>query len=125
MKTYQEKPSMKNIAVILAAIIITGNASWYSTEACRYNPDPKCPMANGESLYAAEARGENFAAAWFGKFGDRVKVCNKRRSLCTEVVITDRGPARCLHRSIDLSRRAFEEIATLEEGIIPVTVEVL
>ncbi len=113
------------IALILAGMILTGKASYYGVEACKYNPDPKCPMANGESLYDVEAKGEKYAAMWNVPFGTKVKVCNERSKLCTECVIKDRGPAPRLGRLIDLSRLSFGEIADPKEGVINVTAEVI
>ena len=107
----------------LYAQIAYGVASWYSTEACKYNPDPKCPMANGESLYEAEAKGEKFAAMWDVPFGTRIRVSNLRNARSTIVTIKDRGPAKRLHRQIDLSKRAFTKIASRKEGIIQVKIE--
>lgn len=104
---------------------ITGTASWYSSECCKYNPDPKCPTASGESLYALEEKKEKFAAMWKVPFGSSVRVCNQRNGKCTYAVINDRGPNKRLGRVIDLSKKAFEEIANLKEGLINVTVEVL
>src|SRR3990167_4681482 len=52
-------------AVILAFLITassafaeTGKASWYSTEACKYNPEKHCPPEDGSSLYTSENHGE-------------------------------------------------------------------
>ncbi len=103
-----------------------GVASWYSTEACQYNPDPKCPMANGESLYEAiqkeEETGEHFAAMWGVPLGSRIKVTNRLDSRSTYVVIKDRGPNKRLKRIIDLSKSAFEAIASSTQGLIKVEV---
>jgi len=110
-----------------------GAASWYSTECCRYNPDPRCPTASGTSLYELEQRRVLFAAMWDVPLGSTVRVCrvdspghllsDKRVSRCIEARVLDRGPARRLGRLIDLNRRAFAQLADPREGVIRVTVE--
>ena len=105
---------------------LEGKASWYdSKSACPYNPDPKCPMANGESIYGYERSGRYFAASWDYAFGSQVAVTNVANNERVIVIITDRGPAKRLYRVIDLSRLAFEKIADPKQGIINVTVETL
>ena len=114
------------IALILAGMILTGKSSWYdSKSACKFNPDPKCPMANGESLYGYERDGRSFSASWDFPFGTKLLVTNLKNGKSTTTVTRDRGPAKRLHRLIDLSRKDFAEIADPKEGVIPVTVEVL
>jgi len=103
---------------------ISGNASWYSTEACQFNKDPKCPMANGESLYNAQKKEKRFAAMWGIPLGSRVKVCNPSTGKCVVVQVLDRGPNKRLSdRVIDLSKNSFSEISETRLGVIPVTVE--
>jgi len=104
---------------------ITGLASWYSVEACKYNPDPKCPTANGRSLYELEKEKVLFAAMWDTPFGSRYRVTNTRTGASCVVVILDRGPAKRLHRRIDLSKAAFSQIADIKKGLIEVTIEEL
>ena len=102
---------------------ISGKASWYSSECCRYNPDPKCPMANGRSLYDAEKGGREFMASWFYPLGTVVRVCNRVSKVCTRGVIEDRGPNKRLNRLIDLNKKSFSKIADPKKGVIEVTVE--
>jgi len=107
---------------------MVGTASWYSTEACAFNPDPTCPTASGESLYDLEEKEEMFAAMWDVPFGTTVRVTNQRSGESCEVRIKDRGPSRKLvkeGRIIDLSKLAFQKIAALESGIINVEIEIL
>jgi len=101
-----------------------GLASWYSTEACQWNKDPKCPTASGRSLYDLEREGILFAAAWGYEMGTSIEVC--RGSKCVRAVVLDRGPNRRLkNRVVDLSKSAFQQLGSLSEGLIPVTVEVI
>lgn len=97
---------------------IEGKASWYSTETCKINRDPDCPMANGQSLYEAEANGELFAASWFYPLGSFVRVTNLENKKSVIVRITDRGPAKRLNRVIDLSKTAFKKIGNTKAGIL-------
>ena len=114
------------VPFIPASFSSTGIASWYSSkDACKYNPHKGCPMANGESIYEAEKKGERFAAMWRLPFGTKVKVTNLANGRNTIVTIQDRGPAKRLKRPIDLSKLAFSDIADLKAGTINVSVEVL
>ena len=99
-----------------------GTASWFSTEACRSNPDPRCPTASGRSLPALIREGVPYAAAWGYPFGTVLKVCVPQVSRCTRVVILDRGPSRNLNRLIDLNPRSFAALAPLSAGVIPVEI---
>ncbi len=105
---------------------ITGKASWYSSkDTCRFNPHKGCPTASGVSIYELEKMGEAFAAAWDLPFGTRLRVVNQNNGRSVVVTIKDRGPNRRLNRVIDLSKSAFKEIASVKDGVIPVTAEVL
>ena len=102
----------------------SGVASFYGQEACQWNPHPRCPTASGKSLYALEHQGIRYAAAWDYPFGTRLQVCRQDDpTRCTQVVILDRGPARRLHRLIDLNATSFAELAPLTDGVVKVTVE--
>ena len=93
-----------------------GLASWYG---------------GGEPLNRRVAMGHRFdpeapeAAMWDVPFGTLVKVTNAENGRSIVVRITDRGPARWFRkrRAIDLTRRAFAEIAPLRQGLVPVVVE--
>lgn len=105
---------------------MTGQASWYSVEACQFNPHEGCPTASGRSLYALEKEGVNYAAMWSLPFGTRLRVTNLHNGKHTEVVVLDRGPnKRFKERVIDLSKKAFAEIASTRQGLVNVKVEVL
>lgn len=100
-----------------------GVASWYSTEACRWNPDPSCPTASGRSLYELEKEGVLYAAMWQVPFGTKFKVTNIVNNKSVYVVILDRGPAKKLRRLIDLSYSAFKQIADPKCGLAQVRIE--
>lgn len=101
----------------------TGTASWYSSEdACKYNPTKGCPTASGKSIYELEKKGILFAASWSYPLGSKVLVKNKQNSKSVMVLVTDRGPAKRLHRVIDLGKDAYRKIASLKTGVINVEV---
>ena len=136
---------MGSAAFAAPSSVKSGSASWYSSEACRFNPDPRCPMANGRSLYEQEATQPYFAASWDYPFGTQLRVCQAKDApsrayvwyknawhavgtQCVMVEVTDRGPARRLvnrGRLCDLSQAAFHALAPLSKGVIQITVEVV
>lgn len=92
-----------------------GVASYYSYECANQ------PMANGE-IFEPEVR---TCASWFYDFGTVLTVRSIDTGRATEVVVTDRGPAKRLvkkGRIIDLSKRAFQDICSLEKGLTKVTI---
>lgn len=67
-------------------------------------------------------------AMWDIPFGTILKVTNLTNSKSVVVRVNDRGPAKRLvkrGRIVDLSKRAFSQIAPLEEGLVKVKVSVL
>lgn len=56
------------------------------------------------------------------RFGTRVRVSYRGRSVV--VRITDRGPARWTHRSLDLSRGAARALGMIGRGVAVVRMEV-
>lgn len=100
-------------------------ASWYSTEACKYNPTKGCPTASGMSLFQLEDRHIDFAAMWGVPFNTKIKVTNLSNNKSVVVTVLDRGPAKRLNRVIDLSKSAFQKIADTRKGLINVKVEVM
>jgi rare lipoprotein A (peptidoglycan hydrolase) len=94
-----------------------GLASWYGEEHRGKT------MANGESFDPQKFT----AASWFFPLGTRVRVtAQSQPSRSVVVTITDRGPARRLVRQgriVDLSRVAFEELASPDAGLIRVAIE--
>jgi rare lipoprotein A (peptidoglycan hydrolase) len=75
----------------------SGFASWYGPESGRVT-------ASG-ALFRPDAM---TAAMWGPRFGSRYRVTYRGRSVV--VTITDRGPAKRLHRIIDLSRGAARRL---------------
>lgn len=101
--------------IALAKPYTIGVASYYSYECA------DLPMANGRP-FDPEKR---TCASWFYKFGTVLAVKSLDTGLSTEVVVTDRGPNKRLvkeGRIIDLSKRAFQDICALEQGLTRVVV---
>lgn len=110
-------------SITLQAETITGKASYYGKEACRYNMDAKCPTASGDSLFVLEQEGVLFAASWQFPLRSTVKVCNTTNNKCVVTRILDRGPNRRFKdRVIDLSEAAFNRIGDRSQGLIQVEV---
>ena len=91
-----------------------GNASWY-----------------GDAFHGRKtASGETFnmydytAAHMEYEFGTKVKVTNLENDKSVIVRINDRGPY-VSNRLIDLSKKAFADIGSLDEGLIRVKIEVV
>ena len=123
------------VAIVVATILagcsnepawaegITTEASYYTVSSC-IAESGQCTMANGRILDDTQAT----CASWDYKFGQRLRITNQRNNRSVLVEVTDRGPNRKLYkkgRKIDLSKKAFESIASLKEGIINVMVEVI
>jgi rare lipoprotein A len=114
---------MGRISSLIALIVILycspsyakeGVASWYG---------------GGERLNVHTASGEVFdpsaltCASWHYSFGTRLEVTNVSTGNSVIVRVNDRGPAKRLHRLIDLSRAAFERIASLDRGLVTVYIK--
>ena len=57
-------------------------------------------------------------------FGTVVRVINTTNSKSVEVKINDRGPF-VSGRVIDLSQKAFQQIGSTNQGVVPVRIEIL
>lgn len=122
---------VKVISVILMALCFSScepahaeTASWYSFDSCVKEGTSGRYTASGERF------NENAltAASWQYPFGQKIKVTNLKNDKSVIVKISDRGPAKRLvkkGRVIDLSKAAFNRIASLSDGVIPVRLEAL
>jgi rare lipoprotein A len=88
-----------------------GTASWYGAAHAGRT------MANGRPFDPAALT----AASWDYPLGTQLTVSRGR--LRVVVTVTDRGPAKRLHRIIDLSRGAAARLRLIEAGIAKVCVE--
>ena len=109
------------LLLLIAGIVRAEEASWYSVESC-LREGTSGIMANGEVLNDERKT----CASWDYPFGTKLQVTNLHNGRSVVVLVTDRGPAKRLYkkgRTIDLSKRAFSELASLKQGIIEVKVK--
>ena|SRR3990167_4849920 len=127
------KPSLLCLTLMLALWLSACNptparaaqtASWYSKADCIKEGSSGVFTASGKRF------DENAmtAASWFYPYGTKVKVTSLNNGRSIIVIVNDRGPAKRLvkkGRVIDLSRGAFEKLAPLSEGMVPIKLEAL
>ncbi len=97
--------------------IIKGQASWYSQN----DPGILLTTANMERFDDSQLT----CAMWDMPFNTILKVTNLENGKFVIVRVNDRGPARRLNRTIDLTKTAFSRIADLEKGLTDVSVEII
>lgn len=95
-------------------LTLQGIASWYSESDSSINRH----TANGEVFDDSKLT----CASWDFSFNTLLKVTNPQNQKSVICRVNDRGPAKRLHRVIDLTQAAFSQIANLREGIIDVSV---
>lgn len=78
-------------------------------------------MANGQRFDYHKLT----AACWSLPLGTQVEVLNLRNGKTVTVTITDRGPAHHLHRVIDLSQAAAEQLDFIHDGTTHVVIRPL
>ena len=91
-----------------------GTASWYSET----DPFINLRAANGEIFDDSRMA----CASWHYPFGTMLKVTNLANGKSVVVRVNDRGPAKRLHRLIDLTKAAFRKIGNTRNGLIKVRV---
>ena len=89
-----------------------GTASWYGQERQGRK------MANGQRFDCHKLT----AASWYFPFGTELRVLNTKNGESVVVTITDRGPNLRLHRILDLSSAAADQLNYLGDGIASVFV---
>src|ERR1700722_9339859 len=87
-----------------------GLASWYGAQ------HQGRKMANGQRF----DRHKYTAASWYFPLGTVIRVVNLKNGESVEVTITDRGPNLRLHRILDLSEAAADDLDYVDEGLTPV-----
>jgi rare lipoprotein A len=97
--------------------IIKGKASWYSQK----DPGILLTTANMEIFNDSQLT----CAMWDIPFNAILKVTNLENGKSVIVRVNDRGPAKRLNRTIDLTKQAFSKIADLEKGLAEVSVEIM
>lgn len=91
-----------------------GTASWYS----RSDRGIKKRTASG----AIFDHNKRTCASWGFPLGTRLRVTNLMNGRSVICVVNDRGPAKKLKRVVDLTKKAFREIADTKHGLIQVSV---
>ena len=87
-----------------------GTASWYGKQ------HQGRKMANGQRF----DRMKLTAASWYFPLGTAIRVENIINGESVVVTITDRGPNLRLHRLLDLSEAAAQQLGYVEKGLTPV-----
>lgn len=101
-------------------VIQRGRASWYSKE----DPGIKIHTANNEVFDDNSLT----AAMWDVPFHQMVRVRNLENGKFVVVRVNDRGPHKryvATGRIIDLTKQAFSTIASLDQGLIRIELELL
>lgn len=116
------------IFTILAALtyqtVFAYTASYYTYESCVREGTSGVWTASGERFDENDLTCAMRRRDW----GTMIKVTNLANGKSVIVRLNDFGPNKKLHdqgRIIDLSKGAFEKIASLKQGVINVKVEVL
>ncbi len=91
-----------------------GVASWYSKQ----DKFIHIHTANGEIFDDSKLT----CASWDFDFGTSLEIKNLSNDKSVICRVNDRGPAKHLHRSIDLTNAAFREIADPKSGLIRVSI---
>jgi rare lipoprotein A len=97
-----------------------GQASWYSEQS----PGINKYTANNEVFDDNDFT----AAMWDVPFNQRIRVTNLANGKSVIVRVNDRGPHRRFvetGRIIDLTKQAFATIASLDQGLIDIELEIL
>ena len=109
------KPKATDFAIPSKLIeVVQGAASWYGPGFYGRT------TANGERF----RKGTLTAAHRTLPFGSRVRVTNLSNGRSVVVRINDRGPFR-YHRVIDLAHGAASQVQMMQEGEVPVKLEIL
>ena len=111
---------MKRLELVLLLLFVhscgaaeLGRVSWYGEE-CKGKRTASGEPFDPEKLTCASNT---------HKLGATLRVTNPRTKEFVIVRVTDRGPALWTKRILDLSRRAFSQIANLDDGERWFTVE--
>lgn len=103
----------KGAAVIpIAKPQLVGIASWYGSQ------HQGRKMANGQRF----DRHKLTAAYWYLPLGSVIRVTNLENGKSITVTVTDRGPNFRLHRVLDLSEAAANELDYIRKGLTSVLV---
>jgi len=99
------------LIVLACAVCRAEIASWYGDE-CAGKLTASGQLFNPKAITCASRS---------YPLGTRLRVSYGNKSCI--VFVTDRGPAKRLHRDIDLSEAAFKQLAPLRLGLLQVKIE--
>jgi rare lipoprotein A len=102
-------PAKGNKALSLKPSSI-GVASWYGDEV------EGRTMANGQRFDCHKLT----VASWILPLGTTIRVVNIANGKSVVVTVTDRGPNHRLHRILDLSEAAANQLDYVKQGLAPV-----
>ena len=113
-------PSYESEFVFSEGVKMEGMASWYS----EMDPGIRETTANMEIFDDKQYT----CAIWNVPFNSMIKVTNINNGKSVTVRVNDRGPAKRFSRSgriIDLTKKAFSQIAPVKKGLITVEITIL
>ena len=95
-----------------------GEATYYGSEACAFNPSKSCPTASGVSLYKLIKEDVAYAATYKYPLRSVIEVCREddpRR--CVTARVFDRGPNKRFRpeRVVDLREKEFRTLVKPSE----------
>jgi len=117
-----------------AATIKTQAETPGKAHASQAHAAPKARYAGVASWYGANRQGRKMAngrkfdrlaltaACWYFPLGTVLRVVNLENGNAVTVTVTDRGPNLRLHRVVDLSEAAAEQLGYLGQGLARVSV---
>lgn len=123
------RASLRRVITSIVAILIICTtahaemkASWYSEAALKR--DGQWGITKGVTA-SGQLFSDNLltAASWDWPLGTKVKVTRTDKKAFVVVVVNDRTARRFKGKRIDLSKAAFMQLASLERGLVPVTIE--
>jgi len=108
------------LPLMISEIVRYGKASWYSEKDPGINPQ----TANNEIF----SEGAMTCAMWDVPFNQQIRITNLANGKTIIVRVNDRGPHKRFVRQgriVDLTKNAFSQIASLEDGLIEIRLEFL
>jgi rare lipoprotein A len=121
------------LPLFVASLLWTSPTSAATLKADKHKPvSPKVRYLGTASWYGKQHQGRKMAdgqkfdrmkltaASWYFPLGTAVRVVNVSNGESVVVTITDRGPNLRLHRILDLSEAAAQQLGYVEKGLASV-----
>jgi rare lipoprotein A len=114
---------MKIVIILIALLALTADVQAFHTEgmASWYGHESGNRTANGERWNPHGLT----AASWYFPFNTVLRVICLKTGKCVTVRVNDRGPAKRLHRTLDVSQGAAQQLGILKIGVAKVKIEVV